>query len=371
MTTNLNRRLFLKSATLFPLSVATGSMSGGRSARADVRPIERVGGPRIKVALNAYSFSKLLNDNAKGRDSGFGLIQLVDFCAKHGFEGLDATGYFFPGYPKMPADEFVNNLKRRAFDLGIGISGTGVRNNLTTADKAVRAASVQHIKEWVEVAARLGAPVLRVFADTQMKAQTWQTVAPESTRDKVEEWIADDLRGCSEHGKKFGVIIGVQNHGDFLKTSDDHLSLIKRIDSDWCGPIVDTGYYKSADPYQDIAAVAPFAVNWQIKESPVGAGSEVRTDLKKLLTVIRLSGYRGYLPIETLSASGQEYDPFDVVPKFLAELRDAIEATASIASSPVPDEPTTSARPTTSNPAPDSRPARKPANKKKSNPPGS
>ena len=27
--------------------------------------------------------------------------------------------------------------------------------------------------------------------------------------------------------------------------------------------------------------MAPFAVNWQIKESPVGAGSEVRTDLKK------------------------------------------------------------------------------------------
>ena len=56
--------------------------------------------------------------------------------------------------------------------------------------------------------------------------------------------------------------------------------------------------------------MAPYAVNWQVKESPVGAGSEVRTDLEKLLTLIRLSGYRGYLPIETLSARGQDYDPF-------------------------------------------------------------
>jgi sugar phosphate isomerase/epimerase len=48
----------------------------------------------------------------------------------------------------------------------MGISGTGVRNNFTTADKSVRDDGVKHIKEFVEVAARLGAPVIRVFADT-------------------------------------------------------------------------------------------------------------------------------------------------------------------------------------------------------------
>ena len=159
------------------------------------------------------------------------LLQLVDFCAQHGFEGIDPTGYFFPGYPDVPDDAYVNTLKRRAADAGLGISGTGVRNNFTTADKAVRAAAVQHIKQWVEVAARLGAPVLRVFADTQMRAQTWETVSGGDTRSQVEAWIADNLRECAEHGKKFGVIIGVQNHGDFLKTSADHLSLIKRVDS--------------------------------------------------------------------------------------------------------------------------------------------
>lgn len=368
MSTSPHRRGFLQNAAFISLSAATSSLFGVTSVCAAMRPVQRVGGPRVKVSLNAYSFSKLLNDHAKGRDSGMSLLQLVDFCARNGFEGFDPTGYFFPGYPQVPADEYVNDLKRRAFDLGIGISGTGVRNNFTTADKAGRAAGVQHIKEWVEVAARLGAPVLRVFADTQMKAQTWETVAPGSTRDQVEEWIADNLRECAEHGKKYGVIIGVQNHGDFLKTSDQHLNLIKRVDSDWCGPIVDTGYYKSDDPYQDIAAVAPYAVNWQIKESPVGAGSEIRTDLKKLLTIIRLAGYRGYLPIETLSVPGMDYDPFDVVPKFLAELRQAVEATASIAP-PAAEEPSAPARPATkpasTNP-PDSRP-RKPANKNKGN----
>ncbi len=352
MSRKFSRRGFIGRAVAFPLIAAAGvEISKGRRSASAASHAAKSADPRLKIALNAYSFSKLLNDAAKGRGSGFSLLELVDFCAKQGFEGFDPTGYFFPGYPRCPTTGMSNKLKRRAADAGLGISGTGVRNNFTTSDKAVRAASVQHIKEWVEVAARLGVPVLRVFADTQMKAQTWESVSGGATREQVEKWIADNLRECAEHGQKYGVKIGVQNHGDFLKTSADHLSLVKRVDSPWCGPIVDTGYYKTDDPYKDMAAVAPYAVNWQIKESPVGAGSGVRTDLKKLLTLVRLSGYRGYLPIETLSAHSQDYDPFLVVPKFLAEVRQAMEATASIEPPPGAEKPSALGTPATTSPA--------------------
>jgi len=388
MTIPLPRRGFLvRSLALPALASASANFGLALSPAIAAEPVKRLGDPRLKIALNAYSFSKLLNDNIKGRGRGISLVELVDFCAKQGFEGLDATGYFLPGYPAVPTNAYVDELKRRAADAGIGISGTGVRNNFTTADKAVRAAAVEHIKQWVEVAARLGAPIIRVFADTQMRDQTWETVSGGATRDQVEAWIADCLRQCADAGQKFGVIIGVQNHGDFLKTSADQLSLVRRVDSKWCGPIVDTGYYKSADPYQDIAAVAPQAVNWQIKESPVGAGSDVRTDLKRLLTIIRQSGYRGYLPIETLSARGQDYDPYRAVPRFFTELRDAIAATASIEPSATSEQPPASSMPAppgssaaSPGPVPASTPSampepsvprrtRKPPNKNKRNPP--
>jgi hypothetical protein len=95
---------------------------------------------------------------------------------------------------------------------------------------------------------------------------------------------------------------------------------------------VDTGYFRSDDPYKDMARVAPYAVNWQIKQSPLGVEAENSspTDLKKLLRLVRESGYRGYLPIETLSSKDKPegYDPYTVIPKFLAELRQAIAQTA-------------------------------------------
>jgi sugar phosphate isomerase/epimerase len=314
----MNRRKFIHSLSLLPLSgLAFAAPQAAKKKSA-----------ALKVSLNAYSFNKLLNDAIRGRGEGVTLMQLLDFCAKNKFDGFDATGYFMPGYPAVPPDSYIDGLKKKAADLGIGISGTGVRNNFTTADAAVRQEGVNHIKQYVEVAARLGAPVIRVFADTQMRAETWESVSKGATRGQVQEWIAANLRECADHAAKFKVKIGVQNHGDFLKTGQELLTLIKAVGSPWCGPIVDTGYFKTPDPYVDIALVAPTSVNWQVKQSPLGEESEVPTDLPKLLRIVRNSGYTGYLPIETLSPRGQPYDPYAVVPAFLKQLRDAIAQTA-------------------------------------------
>ena len=318
MTSNWNRRTFLQGALC-----ATGAIAG-------LPALAQTGGKRqvLKTSLNAYSFNKMLNDRIKGRGEGITLIQVLEFAAKTKFDGFDPTGYFMPGYPARPADAYIDELKKRAADLGVGISGTGVRNNFTTADKEVRAQGVKHIKEFVEVSARLGAPVVRVFADTQMRAQDWHGVSNGATRQQVLDWIASDLHDCAEHGKKYGVKIGVQNHGDFLQTGKQLLELVKAANSPFCGPIVDTGYFKTPDPYVDIAEVAPHAVNWQVKQSVLGEESEVPTDMIKLLKIVRKSGYSGYLPIETLSPQGKPYDPFKVVPDFLAQLKKAIAETA-------------------------------------------
>jgi hypothetical protein len=74
-----------------------------------------------------------------------------------------------------------------------------------------------------------------------------QTVSNGASRKDVLDWIASALRECADHGKKFGVKIGVQNHGDFLATAAQHLELVRTVASEWCGPIVDTGYFKTPD----------------------------------------------------------------------------------------------------------------------------
>src|SRR5581483_522757 len=135
---SLPRREFLKTAALLPLAAAAAGPLAS-SALATVEPPKRVGGPLLKVSCNAYSFGRLLNDQLLGRGKGMSLFELADFCAKAGFDAFDPTGYYLPGYEKnglgVPTDKFIFQLKRHAFDLGLNISGTGVGNNFTVADK--------------------------------------------------------------------------------------------------------------------------------------------------------------------------------------------------------------------------------------------
>ena len=133
------------------------SLAATRVFAADQVPA-REPGVRLRLALNAYSFDKPL------RAGIMTLHDVVTFCAQHRVDALDATGYYFPGYPAVPPDDYISNLKRHAFLNAVQLSGTGVRNDFATADAAVRADSVKLIKGWIVVAQKLGAPVIRVFS---------------------------------------------------------------------------------------------------------------------------------------------------------------------------------------------------------------
>ena len=136
------RRVFLASLAV--------PLVPGMLATAAEQPPALVRAAKIKLSCNLYSFNDPL------RSGEMTLEQAVDFCAELGFEAVDPTGYYFPGHPAPPTDAYVHALKRRAFLNGLGVSGTGVRNDFTVPDAAARAADVAHVKRWVEVAAKLG-----------------------------------------------------------------------------------------------------------------------------------------------------------------------------------------------------------------------
>src|SRR5271157_2953998 len=110
--------------------------------------VAREAGVKLKLGLNAYSFDRPL------RQGSMTLADAVHLCAQHGVDALDATGYYFPGYPSVPPDEYIYSLKRTAFVNGVAISGTGVRNDFAVADKAARQKDVQMVKDWIVVASK-------------------------------------------------------------------------------------------------------------------------------------------------------------------------------------------------------------------------
>lgn len=293
MTVNVPRRGFLRTAiglTAIPAAFPQPK-------------IARMAGTRVRIGLNAYSFDRPL------RDGSMTLSDVVRYCAQHGIEALDATGYYFPGYPKAPAGDSIRNLKREALVNGVTIFGTGVRNDFSVPDAAARKNDVALVKEWIEAAAKLGASVIRVFSG--------RTVPSGHSFEQTLEWMIPNLKECVAHGERHGVVVGLQNHNDFLKTADETIRVAKAVNSQWFGIILDVGSLRQGDPYAEIEKLVPYAVSWQLKEK-VGYGrQEAPTDLRKVKAIIDKAGYRGFLPIETLGPGDAKVK----VAKFLEEVR--------------------------------------------------
>jgi sugar phosphate isomerase/epimerase len=275
---------------------------------------------QIVFGLNAYSFNDLLlAKSSRDNQPLYTLFNLLDWCATQHIRAIDLTGYYFPGYPEVPSDKYINQIKAKAAQLGIAISGTGVRNNFASPDPTVRAADVELAKKWIVVASKLGAPVIRLFAGAIPAGY-------ENKWDEAAGWMIDCFRECAAYAEKYGVKIGIQNHGDMLQTAEQCIKVMKAVDSQWAGIIIDTGNFKTSDPYVDMEAVVPYAVNWQVKESAFGLNSDVRIDCLRLMKIMKKQGYHGYVPVETLLMKGRPYDPFALVPQLLKELEEAKKA---------------------------------------------
>jgi sugar phosphate isomerase/epimerase len=299
----IGRREFLSAvtaSTALPVVASGAGLAPEPGAEAPPRA------PRIRLSCNLYSFDAPL------RSGAMTLEQAVDFCAELGFDAVDPTGYYFPGHPAPTPDAYVYAIKLRAFRNGLDVSGTGVRNDFTVPDAAKREADVAHVKRWVEVAAKLGAPVLRVF-DGRAEAK-------DVTRGQMTDWVAACFRECTAEGERRGVVIAYQNHDELLKAADEVLAMRQRVASDWFGLNVDVGSLRTGDPYEEIARLAPFACTWQVKQLVYRRGRAEKTDLRRVFAILRAAGYRGYAPLETLG----EGNPREKVRRFLDEARTAL-----------------------------------------------
>jgi sugar phosphate isomerase/epimerase len=233
--------------------------------------------------------------------------------------------------------QYARNIRAYCEQLGIEISGTGVQNDFADPNDARRALDLQRIKYWIDVAAVMGAPVIRVFSGLvprDILRLGWEAIA----RDR----IAPALRECAEYGATKGVKIGLQNHGDMTATADQIIRIIQWVDHPNIGIVNDTGYFRKFraptgigyDWYADIEAVLPYTVNFQVKKKPAGQETDIPIDLEKLFTAIRYSSYRGYIPVELLWYPGDPghprnlpEPPYEEIRDFLSKVRAAAEST--------------------------------------------
>lgn len=292
-----NRREFLKKSVM----LTAAGMVGGTAAHA-IEPLKRSAPAQMKVSCAAYSFRQFL----AGRNPTMTLEDFVAKCAAMGLDGTELTSYYFP---QPVTTEYLLKLKKQCFLLGLDVSGTAVGNRFTLPPGEERNKQIALVKAWVDYAAVLGAPVIRIFAGNK---------PADATEEQARQWTIECIEECCAYAAQKGVFLALENHGGIVSTADQLLAIVKAVKSDWFGVNLDTGNFRSADPYADLAKVAPYAVNVQVKTEVTPAGGKrTEADFKRIVDILRQAGYRGYLALEYEAAE----NPMTAVPKAVEALK--------------------------------------------------
>jgi sugar phosphate isomerase/epimerase len=302
------RRDFLKTAT-----VSMAALGLGGTPVAAIEPFKRPGTPRLQLSLAAYSFRQFFKDGADARapgdagDKRIDLFQFIDYCADHGCAGTELTSYYFP---KDFDDAYLIRLRRHAFLRGVAVSGTAVGNTFTHPKGEKRDTELANVRKWVDRAAVLGAPHIRVFAGNLQKG---------STAEEARALSISALEECGEYAGRKGVFLGLENHGGIVAEQKDILDIVTAVKSPWIGINLDTGNFHTDDPYADIASCAPYAVNVQVKSEIQKRGQKKElADLARLVKILRDANYQGFVALEYEAAE----DPWKAVPPLLKQLRE-------------------------------------------------
>ena len=277
-------------------------------------PRKRKGKARLNLSLAAYSFRDYFNTatHAQRKPKDAKIIDMhgfIDYCADHELQGAELTSYYIE--QKIDQAGLVA-LKRHAFLRGIAISGTAVGNEFTLTKGEKRDAQIAHVKKWIDNAAHMGAPHVRVFAGGALGQSLKQ----------AQTLCIEALEEVGEYAGKHGVFLGIENHGGIVAEADSLLEIVKATRSDWVGINLDTGNFHTTDVYGDIARCTPYAVNVQLKVEiqPHGAKQKSKADIKRLVRILRDGGYQGFVALEYEAAP----DPWVAVPEWLDQLKEAI-----------------------------------------------
>lgn len=301
MPTNahLNRRSWLAATS----GLAAGSLLSGSAVASE--PITHRTAPKFKLSLAAYSYRNLLKDSK----SGVTLETFIDDCAKMQLDGTELTSYYFPADPTA---EYLYSLKAHAFRQGLSVSGTAIGNDFGHPPGEARDQQIAITKAWIEHAAKLNAPVIRVFAGHQKKG---------SSVEETHRLMVEGLNEVCQYAGQHGVFLALENHGGPTATAEGLLKIVHDVDSEWFGVNLDSGNFHSDDIYGELAQVAPYAINAQIKVVVSGPDKKkVPTDFKRVFNILKEANYRGFVVLEYEEAG----DPREECPKFVEQLREAM-----------------------------------------------
>ena len=209
----------------------------------------------MKVSVSSYSFSQQFR---------LGLMTQLDCVAKAkemGFDAIEFTDIVGDNLAQQKA--YAQKIREEADRVGIEINAYTIGANLFQPTAEAQAAEVERLKGQVDVAAILGAKVMR----HDVCYSLGKTGASRSFGLMLPT-IADGARQVTAYAETLGIKTCTENHGYIAQDSYRVEQLFNAVAHDNYGLLVDIGNFVCADedPALAVSRVAPYAVHVHLKD---------------------------------------------------------------------------------------------------------
>ena len=274
----------------------------------------------MKCGLSMYSLL------APVRAGQLDLYGFLDYAARVGAEGVELLDMFW-----TDENSEIIEVKRRCAGLGLKLPVYSTSTNFFQPDAAARAQQLASLRHGVDVAAQLGAGLLRVFSGDQI---------PGFSLEQGINWVVDSLATGADYAASQGVTLALENHGHVAGRSEQVHGIIEAVNSPALRANLDTGNFLlvGQDPLQAAKALVDLVALVHLKDFTYAAPDETGhvyqgldgkrytgsivgeglVDLAGIYSVLARHGYDGWLSLEYEGNA----EPLEfAVPRCLAAMR--------------------------------------------------
>lgn len=230
-------------------------------------------------------------------------LEAIDFFARVGLDAIEliCDPYFHCAVTHQISGEMRKELQSRAEATGIRVGClTPYEKDFAVPDPRRRDAAVATLRRYVDLAAEIGCPNIRILAGHEVPAADRAEALPR---------LAESLRRVGEAAQAAGVMLVVENHMDSMAISArETVEVVRAVAHPAVGILYDQAnlMVSQAEPYEEAFPLQqPYIRHVHVKDHVLVRGRKLAAVLgqgvvpwSQILPLLARSGYRGFLTLE-------------------------------------------------------------------------
>lgn len=228
--------------------------------------------------------------------------KITEFAVTHGYKGIEVRG--IQRVMNLVESEVFNSPEHRKEtmtrmnDKGQSFVGLGSSANLHTKETAERKKQLDEGRRFIDLAAQIDCPYVRVFPNNFPKEQE---------REETIDLITKGLLELAEHAKGSEVTVLMETHGDVVKTSD-LLMVMRSAQHKHAGLVWDVANMwtiTGEDPVEVYKQLKPFIRHVHVKDAKKSGDkleytllTKGEVPIMKAIDAMAKDGYDGYYSFE-------------------------------------------------------------------------